>query len=324
MNYNPAILEAARAHLGLTEWPGAKHNPAIVAMFADVGQSWVRDDETPWCAAFVGSVLASIGLPHTGKLNARSYLDYGQEVTPDRVMPGDIVVLWRGSRTSWQGHVGFVSRVDGNRVLILGGNQGNAVTETWYGLDRVLGYRRADNVTARGNRPVLRSGDRGAWVLDAQQQLTALGYTLGKLDAIFGPRMLGAVNAFQADNGIPADGIIGPRTWAALATAEHRDKRQVTMEDLKESRTVKAADEGKGVAAVTVGIGAAGAAVGAAEEAYDVAQRAGGLVQAIGAAWPFLLILAALGVGGYLIWRRFNRIKAIRLDDAQTGANDAR
>ena len=68
--YNPLIMSISNEYKGLTEWPGAKNNPEIVALFAAVGHEWVKDDETPWCAAFVGSVLAEAGLSNTGKLNA--------------------------------------------------------------------------------------------------------------------------------------------------------------------------------------------------------------------------------------------------------------
>lgn len=122
--YNPAILSAAETYLGLAEWPGASHNPAIVNMFKDVGHAGVNDDETPWCAAFVGSVLASLGLPHTGKLNARSYLTYGQSVRTQDARPGDIVVLWRNSPSSWQGHVAFFVAFRNGKIVLRGGNCG--------------------------------------------------------------------------------------------------------------------------------------------------------------------------------------------------------
>ena len=322
--FNHAVLEAAGAYLGLQEWPGAKQNPKIVAMFSTVGHGQVQDDETPWCAAFVGAVLASLGLPHTGKLNARSYVSYGQGVRTQDARPGDIVVLWRGSPTSWQGHVAFFVRFEGNNVILRGGNQGNAVTDAAYPIDRILAVRRVDGVEPQGKRPTLRVGDRGAFVHDLQSQLAALGYTLGKQDGIMGARTVAAVVAFQIDKGLVADGVVGDRTWQALHSAQPRQLRDVTRADLKESRTIKAAGEGKNIAAATASIGAVGAAVSAGEQAYDVAQRAGGLMQAVLAAGPWVLALIAVGIGGWLIWQRFQRIEDVRIEDARTGANDAR
>lgn len=323
--FNQAILEAAGAYLGLEEWPGAKHNPKILDMFEIVGHGGVRDDETAWCAAFVGSVLASLGLPHTGKLNARSYMGYGKGVELQDARPGDVVVLWRGSRTSWQGHVGFLVRFEGAKVILRGGNQTNGkVTDDDYDLDRILAIRRADGVEPQGKRPVLREGDTGAFVADLQTQLTLLGYTLGKIDTVMGPRTVAALVAFQIDNSLVPDGVAGDRTWDALATAKPRPLRDVTRADLKDSRTMQNAQKGKAAVAATASIGAAGAAVSAAEQAIEVAQRAGGIAQTAFAAGPWVIVTLAVLVGGWFIWQRFQRVEDVRLEDAVTGANDRR
>ena len=322
--YNDAIMSAAGAYLALAEWPGATHNPAIVKMFADVGHDHVRDDETSWCAAFVGAVLASLGLPHTGKLNARSYMTYGAAVRTEAARPGDIVVLWRESRESWKGHVAFFKEFRDGKVILRGGNQGNAVSDAPYAMDRILAIRRADGVEAQGKRPVLRRGDRGAFVIDLQTQLATLGYTLGKRDGVMGSRTVAAVVAFQTDNDLEPDGVVGDRTWQALAHAAPRPLRNVTRADLKESRTLQAADSGKRLMAATASIGAASAAVTAAEQAIEVAQRAGGLAQTAFAAGPWVIVALAVMVGGWLVWQRFQRVEAARIDDAVTGANDKR
>ena len=98
--------QLARADEGTWEYADG-HNPKILQYFADVGHSEVKDDETAWCAAFVGAMLKRAGMPHTGKLNARSYLDWGDEVALEDAQEGDIVVFWRGTPDGWQGHVGF-------------------------------------------------------------------------------------------------------------------------------------------------------------------------------------------------------------------------
>lgn len=137
------LYNIARSYIGLEEYPGAKHNPAILAMYAASGNGWVEDDETPWCAAFVGSVLAQAGIKNTGSLAARSYMEWGEEVPLEEAQPGDIVVLWRTKPNSWQGHVAFFDNWDGeNGVYLIGGNQGNAVSRALYPRDRILSIRR--------------------------------------------------------------------------------------------------------------------------------------------------------------------------------------
>ena len=132
---------AARQQIGTWEWKGDDHNPKIVKWFADVGHDWVADDETAWCAAFVGAMLKAGGFPHTGALNARSYEDYGDKVVLEAAQPGDIVVLSRGA-SAWQGHVGFFVRRDGDDIVVLGGNQANQVNESRYPVRRLLAVRR--------------------------------------------------------------------------------------------------------------------------------------------------------------------------------------
>ncbi len=115
----------------------------MVQWFADVGHSWVNDDETPWCAAFVGAMLKLSGYRFTGKLNARSYADTpsNTKVRERDAKPGDIVVFTRGSN-GWSGHVGFFVKQTELSILVLGGNQNNEVNERWYTKSRLIGIYR--------------------------------------------------------------------------------------------------------------------------------------------------------------------------------------
>lgn len=65
---------------------------------------------------------------------------------------------------------------------------------------------------------LLGRGSSGDGVRDLQQCLTALGYPLD-IDGRFGPGTEKAVMAFQRDHGLPADGIAGPKTRAAISSA---------------------------------------------------------------------------------------------------------
>lgn len=134
--------ELAEAEIGTIEWKDGD-NPKVVAYFKDAGHPGVKNDETAWCAAFVGAMLHRAGMPKTGKLTARSYLEWGEPVERSKACPGDIVVLKRGT-SSWQGHVGFFVRDNGSTITILGGNQENAVNRRAYKVDngQLLGIRR--------------------------------------------------------------------------------------------------------------------------------------------------------------------------------------
>lgn len=136
----PPWLDVARSYIGQREIKGARHNPAILSWWQRMG-SHFRDDETPWCGAFVGGVLAEAGLPKFAKgAAARAWLGYGKPL--DRPAYGCIVVFWRGKPSGWSGHVGFLVGVDrAGNLMVLGGNQSDAVNIKPFSRSRVLGYR---------------------------------------------------------------------------------------------------------------------------------------------------------------------------------------
>lgn len=69
------------------------------------------------------------------------------------------------------------------------------------------------------SKPILKKGDKGAYVKELQTELINRGYDLGKwgADGSFGKQTETAVKQFQADHGLAVDGIAGPATWDALS-----------------------------------------------------------------------------------------------------------
>lgn len=136
--------DLAQAEIGTVEWTKGD-NPKVLAYFRDAGHPQVTNDETAWCAAFVGAMLHRAGMPTSGSLAARSYLAWGEPVDRADAREGDIVIFSRGS-SSWQGHVGFFVRDNGDTITVLGGNQSNAVNRRGYGVNsqtsKLLGIRR--------------------------------------------------------------------------------------------------------------------------------------------------------------------------------------
>ena len=129
-------LDEAMKFEGLTEIKGSKHNPEIVAMWKAIKRGGIKDDETPWCAAFVGACLERVGIKSTRFEGARSYVEWGDKLSEP--VKGCVVVF---SRTGG-GHVGFVVGKDtkGN-ILVLGGNQADAVNVKAFPTTRVTAYR---------------------------------------------------------------------------------------------------------------------------------------------------------------------------------------
>lgn len=69
---------------------------------------------------------------------------------------------------------------------------------------------------------VLRVGSKGLSVTELQQNLRKLGYHL-LIDGDFGPATKAAVVAFQRDQGLGADGVVGPKTHARIEANLGRD-----------------------------------------------------------------------------------------------------
>ena len=68
----------------------------------------------------------------------------------------------------------------------------------------------------------LRRGSRKSAVLYLQKLLLSYLYPITMLDGIFGAETERAVQAFQAENGLVADGIVGKNTWAKLLSSSGR------------------------------------------------------------------------------------------------------
>lgn len=113
--------------------------------------------------------------------------------------------------------------VDGN----FGGNTARAVVE----------FQRNNNLTQDGivgrntwakllnlnpSSEVLRRGARSSAVLFLQKLLLSYLYPITDLDGIFGPETERAVRAFQAENDLSVDGVVGRNTWQALFNSAGR------------------------------------------------------------------------------------------------------
>lgn len=81
-------------------------------------------------------------------------------------------------------------------------------------LDKIKKYNltQYDGVVT-GMRPMIKLGSRGTDVTYLQQRLTAKGYGVGAIDGIFGIKTLEAVRAFQVENNLAVDGVVGFNTW---------------------------------------------------------------------------------------------------------------
>lgn len=116
----PNWVSIAESEIGVKEVVGKQHNPRVLEYHATTGK--FSDDETPWCASFVNWVMQKAGQGGTGSAVALSWKKYGKNL--GKPAYGSIAVFsWGGGK----GHVGFVVGKQGSNILVLGGNQSNAV-----------------------------------------------------------------------------------------------------------------------------------------------------------------------------------------------------
>lgn len=139
----PVWLTEARKLLGLQEIPGLRTAPEIAELWADAGIK-ISDDETPWCAAFVGGCLKRAGVKPTGSAAARSYSTWGFDVFDLGLegIPVGAIVVYRRDPNPLQGHVGFaVGRTAEGHILTLGGNQADKVSIRPFKRERLITAR---------------------------------------------------------------------------------------------------------------------------------------------------------------------------------------
>lgn len=151
--------------------------------------------------------------------------------------------------------VNYVERNLANYPLLRDGDKGNFVTVLQYLLneyganlstDGIFGgntlsavktFQKNNNLTVDGivgkntwsallninpTSNVLKLGSKKSAVLFLQRLLLSYLYPITNLDSVFGPETERAVRAFQAENNLTVDGIVGANTWRALLNSSGR------------------------------------------------------------------------------------------------------
>ena len=160
----------------------------------------------------------------------KGQLSKGKRTDGKPLLPGTAVFVWNGEKYS---HVGLYVG-DGIVIEAMGTISGVTTTKvtagkwTHWGELKGVNYVMTPTNDAIGTNDdaietpkTIRKGAKGELVIKAQELLRSHGYSLGKwgVDGDFGSATENAVKAFQRDNGLTADGIIGPKTWAALMSS---------------------------------------------------------------------------------------------------------
>lgn len=134
----PIWLEIARKDIGLREVPGPMSNPRIEAMHGYTKAGPAKDD-VAWCSSALCSWFEKAGIRSTRSKAAASWATWGQW---SPLQPGAVVLFGKSDPDAkGTGHVALCVGVEGDQVLVLGGNQNNGVNIAKRPLSRVVAVR---------------------------------------------------------------------------------------------------------------------------------------------------------------------------------------
>jgi len=198
------------------------------------GCDWV-DTRIFDCRGFTRWLLAQVGVPLFGGTVSAQWEDNKNWVIKGDIkdMPRSLVCcVFRPSHTGMYTGDGWVRHC--------GGRKGQVVEEQlpgrpkWERFGIPAGLYTNAELEAAGvtfdpskNIPTLRRGNSGDEVAELQVLLNAKYGTDLDVDGVFGAKTETAVKAFQKAHGLTADGIVGPKTRAALGLVEQAAPEEV-------------------------------------------------------------------------------------------------
>lgn len=224
-------LAVAATQVGVREMPPGSNDVTF-------NHWWVNRYGGPlrvaWCARFLSWVFAQVGIGIAFQ-GTRAFAEQMRRAGRVTRTPqvGAIALMFAGHEPG-TGHTGIVERVapDGTFFTIegntdeRGGRTGGRVMRKHRPMS-ALGssggfvmpaYEEVlvSSAPAR-QRPIIRLGSKGPDVAHLQNRLNQVGYQPQLVgDGDFGPRTRTAVLWFQRSRGLTADGVVGPKTWAAI------------------------------------------------------------------------------------------------------------
>lgn len=124
----PEYVKIALKEIGVKEIVGTVHNPRVLEYQATTAGKY-KEDETPWCGAFISWVMKEANIDHNIKVTerAKEWKTFGV----DSVKPvlGAIAIKSRNGG----GHVCIVvGKLKNGSLLCVGGNQSNEVNIAQY------------------------------------------------------------------------------------------------------------------------------------------------------------------------------------------------
>lgn len=204
-------------------WTQEKQDAATDATIREYGQQWVGHRVCDCSGLFYWAFRELGGFIHHGSNSIWDYdcrndtkgkLKDGVRTDGKEVRPGSAVFLTRkeSNRTN-RHHIGIY--IGSNMVIEAKGTKSGVVASPLSHWDEVAELK---DISYDGEViwMTLMKGCKGDEVKQLQMILMQKGYNPGTADGKFGSQTEAAVKAFQRDNGLTADGVVGQKTWAVL------------------------------------------------------------------------------------------------------------
>lgn len=154
-------INNAEKEIGVKRTGTGNGNPRIIEYWKMFRMSGIKNEKVSWCSAFVGAMLESCGINTNStdksvyqkrtKDSSQYWLHWTGGHKLDKPEYGCIAVMTR----SGGGHVGFLIGEDGDNWVLLGGNQGSAVSIAKFPKDRFIGFIMPNGYISTMNIPNL-------------------------------------------------------------------------------------------------------------------------------------------------------------------------
>ena len=216
-------------------WTRASQDAATRDMTKRYGAKWIGRKVADCSGLFVWAYKRhGLSIYHGSDTIYRKYTTDSKSLVADGILirPGAAVFQVKDGRRT---HIGLY--IGGGKCIEAKGTQSGVVQsdistwDEWAELADV-DYTGMPQERISASWPTLRQGDTGQAVEALQTALGAHGdqYRV-KVDGIFGRGTLAAVRAFQGDNGLTPDGIVGKLTWGKLRESEDDDEDKPTEDE---------------------------------------------------------------------------------------------
>ena len=259
------ILDKARSWIGKNEYDGSHRSIIdIYNAYKPLARGYKVKYTDQWCDTCVSALFISLnavsliggtecGVEEHVKIfkNAGIWIEDGSIVPK----PGDIIVFnWdKASQPNdgYSDHIGIVEKVNGNTITTIEGNYKDSVSRRSInvGWGYIRGYARpkyeasssssstqvstpaqsstSSSLTSPVSHTMVYRGSKGVAVKELQTALNSFGYSL-VVDGDFGFKTYCALTSFQSKQGLVADGVAGPKTWAKIDSLLSTSKKSIS------------------------------------------------------------------------------------------------